>query len=124
MLSTPLPETASSEPTHKNEDFSNYRSTTINEQTYLSNKPDQFPISVNKYILSNDIDCNFKNSTVCIAVQCTNICDKILENVKICEIVPEDMSIINCSSPVVASNIDEIIRFERKGANLFCAKDI
>ncbi len=102
-----------------------YRSTTINEQTYLNYQPNLFPISINKYISSGNIDRYYKNNTICVVVQCSNIGDKPLDNINIYETVSQNgMSIVNCSLPIKASSIDEIIRHERNGANFFCARDI
>lgn len=108
----------------KDKESSEYRSTTINEQTYLNYQSDKFPIIVNKYILSNVIDKNYKINTICILVECTNVGDKSAKNINIYEIAASDkMEIINCSSPIKTLSVDEMLRYEQKG-KFFSSNDI
>ncbi len=62
--------------------------------------------------------------TVCILVKCTNNGEKMLSDVNIYEIVPDSIAIANCSYPIKTSSFDEILRCERNGARILCAKDI
>lgn len=108
----------------KEENLPSSRSSTINEQNFLNYQPDRFPIKTIKYILSNTIDSDYKIDTVCILAQYTNIGDRPLENINIYEIVPpENIVIINSSSAIITSSIDEIERYKKRSI-LFGAGDI
>lgn len=101
------------------------RGTTINEQSYLNYyQPDRFPMVVEKYVLNNNIDDNYKTDTVCVLVRASNLGNDLIENADIYEEVPENMHIINCSLPVKSSSLSEIIRYDRIEAPLLASEDI
>lgn len=101
---------------------SGYRGTTINDQIF--NQQERTPIEVNKYIFSYCVDNDYRNQTICIMVECINRGDTTLDNIDLYEVIPDGAIIINCSSPLKTSSIEELMRYERKGPLLICSEDI
>jgi hypothetical protein len=101
------------------------RRSIINEQMNLNYyQANQFPVTVNKYVLSQKINANYTNDEFCILIQATNMGDTNLENVDIYENVPSGIKIINCSVPIKTSSIDESVRYANRGRFLLGRDDL
>ena len=106
-------------------DVSRSTKTIINEQMSTNYyQLNQFPIIVSKNFLYHTINNNYGDDTICIFVQAINNFDKTLNDINIYEIAPQDIKIINCSVPIMASSLDESIRYTRGGSRLLSSEDI
>lgn len=117
--------TISSSRDSSTEDTYEEDSKSINEdEEHRYNKDKQFPINVKKRIANYYVDSNYKNETICVLVQITNTGGITQYNIDLREIMPDAVSIINCSIPMKMSSIDEILRYQRNKADLIPASEL
>jgi len=91
------------------ESSSGHRS--IREQTYNNYYlSDKYPVTINKDV-EHHINENYTEDTVCLSIEATNIGDRPLDNIEIYELASPQMELINCSTPVIVSSINEYLKY-------------
>jgi hypothetical protein len=93
-------------------------------QTQSSQTMNALPIVIDSFVIDNRIDTNHSCNLDGVLVRARNIGTKQLDDIDIYLIVPEPVTIINCSYPVISSSIEEALRYDRLTSKALSKEDI